>query len=65
MLNDVIVCHCKAVNDHRIRELIASGVVEVDSIAQLCQAGTDCGACHDIIEDLIEVSRPVAVSVGF
>ena len=64
MLNDVIVCHCRAVNDHRIRELVASGVVEVESIAQVCDAGTDCGGCHALIEELINVSRPVAVSVG-
>jgi len=60
----VIVCHCKAINDQRIRQLVASGVVELDHISQLCQAGIDCGGCHGVIEDLIEAHAETSVSIA-
>lgn len=49
----MVVCHCKAVNDAAIRELIAASALTADDVAARCGAGTDCGGCRDTIEDLL------------
>ncbi|MEM9562736.1 MAG: (2Fe-2S)-binding protein [Actinomycetota bacterium] len=60
----MVVCHCKAVNDTSINELLAGGRLTLDDVAAHCGAGTDCGGCLDTIEDLLDAadraSRPAA-----
>lgn len=42
-----------AVSDKTVRETIANGAQTVDEVTKGCRAGGDCGACHDMIEDMI------------
>lgn len=49
----MVVCHCKAVNDASINELLTGGQLTVDDIAERCGAGTDCGGCLETIEHLL------------
>ena len=51
--NAVIVCHCKAVNDRRIRDAVRSGAKSCGQVARACQAGGHCGGCHPGIREII------------
>ena len=55
MLNivDVIVCHCHGVSDRRIRREARRGVTCPEDLAAACGAGSDCGGCRPLIEDLL------------
>ena len=60
----MIVCHCKAINDQSIRQLLVSGAVEFETISAACEAGIDCGGCHELIEDLIDSHRESSVTIA-
>lgn len=51
----VIVCHCFGVSDRRIHAEAGLGAGNADEIARRCGAGSDCGGCADLIEDILEV----------
>lgn len=48
------VCVCLAVTESEVRAAIASGATTRDVVTRHCRAGGDCGACHGMIEQLIE-----------
>lgn len=60
----MIVCHCKAVNDRRIKALVDDGAT-MNEIAMECGAGRDCGTCVAEIQAMLDGRRrpPVAVAV--
>jgi bacterioferritin-associated ferredoxin len=60
----VWVCHCRAVNDSKVRQVIAAGAEDEFDIGRECGAGTGCGSCHDELRRLCEESRPFATSRG-
>lgn len=41
----MLVCHCRAVNESRIRECIAQGARDETDVADECGAGSHCGGC--------------------
>ncbi len=49
----MIVCHCAAVTDHAIAELIRDGVSTVQEIVRRTGAGRCCAPCRDEIRTLI------------
>lgn len=49
----MVVCHCEAVNDRRIRDEIAEGALDADALAERCGAGGQCGGCQDTIDELL------------
>ena len=49
----MVVCHCNAVSDRSIRAEILSGALDVDDVAERCQAGNRCGGCRPIVEALL------------
>ncbi len=49
----MVVCHCKAVNDARIRELATTQCTTTADVAKKCGAGSDCGSCLTVIEELL------------
>jgi len=51
----VIVCHCHGVSDRRIHAEANLGAEDADEIARRCGAGTDCGGCYPLIEDILEI----------
>lgn len=55
----VIVCHCAAVTDCTIRQLIEAGASTVDDITALCGAGACCEPCREEIGALLySVRKP-------
>ncbi len=51
----VIVCHCFGVSDRRIHAEAGLGANDLDDITARCGAGSDCGGCADLIEDILEI----------
>lgn len=49
----MVICHCEAVNDRRIREEIAAGALDADALAERCGAGGRCGGCQATIDALL------------
>lgn len=52
----MVLCICRAVTDREIDAAVHAGARSVDAVAACCGAGTDCGACREAIEALIEDS---------
>ena len=50
----MFVCCCNAVTDETVRAAIDAGAHTVEAVTAACGAGGDCGACHPMIEELIE-----------
>ena len=54
----MIVCVCHGIPCKRIRSVIREGAETVDAVGAACGAGTDCGSCREMIDDLIEETVP-------
>ena len=50
----MLVCHCNAVNDRVIRELIATGEMDLEALIRHCGAGARCGGCLQTIQTMME-----------
>ena len=53
------VCVCHAVTETTVRAAIRDGAGDVDAVGRACNAGTDCGSCHNEICELIWEAEPV------
>jgi bacterioferritin-associated ferredoxin len=51
----VYVCSCRAVTDRTIAAAITSGADSVDEIGRRCGAGTRCGGCWPVLDELLEL----------
>jgi bacterioferritin-associated ferredoxin len=49
----VFVCHCRAVTDGEIREAISAGACDLEEVGRRCGAGTTCGGCCPLIQELL------------
>jgi NifU-like protein len=50
-----LVCTCFGVTEERIEELIAAESVEsVDEVARACNAGSGCGSCRIVIQEILD-----------
>jgi len=49
----VLICSCKAVSERTVRATIADGAATVEEVGRRCGAGTQCGGCHLLIEELL------------
>ncbi|MEZ4407286.1 MAG: (2Fe-2S)-binding protein [Polyangiales bacterium] len=58
----MVVCVCRGVRCSTVRSVIRSGAGTVDAVGEACEAGTDCGACRSVIEDLIEEHQEEAAA---
>jgi bacterioferritin-associated ferredoxin len=50
----MIVCLCKAVRSSTIERLIDEGACSVECIGKACGAGTDCGGCRSVLDDMLD-----------
>lgn len=49
----MILCHCRGVNDRKVRKAIDKGARTLEDIAEACDAGTDCGGCLPALAELL------------
>jgi bacterioferritin-associated ferredoxin len=50
----MIVCHCHALSDRAIRDVIRRGAHSPREVAIACKAGRRCGGCVPVVRELIE-----------
>lgn len=50
----VLVCHCKSVNERAVRAAIEAGACTRRDVARRCGAGSVCGGCAPVIDELLE-----------
>jgi len=57
----MLVCHCHAVSDRVVREAVRCGARSVSAVGEACGAGTGCGGCHEVVEEIVasEAPRPL------
>ncbi len=48
------VCICNAVADRDVHAAIEAGASTRDAVTAACGAGGDCGACHEMIEEMLD-----------
>lgn len=48
------VCLCQAVKEADVRQAVASGVDDVEQLAERLGVGTGCGSCRDYAQTLID-----------
>jgi len=48
-----VVCLCKLVTERKIRKVVQGGRRRFVSIKQATEAGSGCGLCQPIVEDII------------
>ena len=49
-----VLCVCKQVTERRIRKVIKSGRRRFISVKQATEAGSGCGLCQPLVEDIIK-----------
>ncbi|MGH3924706.1 MAG: (2Fe-2S)-binding protein [Pseudonocardiaceae bacterium] len=49
----MLICHCKAVFERRVRAAIAAGARNEFDVAAFCGAGTGCGGCVPTIARML------------
>jgi bacterioferritin-associated ferredoxin len=49
----MIVCHCKGITDRDIRKALLEGTLTRDAGARASLAGSECGGCRPLIEQII------------
>src|SRR4029450_4507742 len=49
----MFVCHCRALTDGEIREVITGGACDLDEVGDRCGAGITCGGCCPLIQGVL------------
>lgn len=57
--SEMFICLCRGVSDRTVQQVIDEGACTVAEVGTRCGAGTDCGACHEAIEQRIEAACTV------
>jgi nitrite reductase (NADH) large subunit len=48
-----LVCHCHAVSDREILAEVGAGAADVEAVQAACEAGSSCGGCLAVVEELV------------
>ena len=60
----MIVCLCLGISERHIQGVVAAGAQTAGDVARVCGAGTDCGACHQLVAALVEYEKDAACAPG-
>ena len=61
----MLVCHCKGLTDRDVRGAIEAGACTRREIARHCGAGSVCGGCRPLLDELLDVQPAEATSLRF
>ena len=61
----MLVCHCKGLTDREIHRAIRAGACTQREVARECGAGSICGGCRPLIDELLESRSAASVGPGF
>ena len=51
---DGVICVCKQVTERKIRKVVKEGRKRFVSVKQATEAGSGCGLCQPIVQDIID-----------
>jgi bacterioferritin-associated ferredoxin len=54
----MLVCHCKGLSEREVRSAIEAGACTRRALARECGAGSVCGGCRPVIEELLDAHAP-------
>ena len=54
----MLVCHCKRVNDKKIRDEIRKGALTLDDVIKRTGCCTGCGSCEDVVQEILDEEEP-------
>ncbi|MBK8593211.1 MAG: (2Fe-2S)-binding protein [Sandaracinaceae bacterium] len=60
----MLVCHCERVNDRTIRKCAREGARNHLDVAMACGAGSRCGGCRPLVDELIAETHAEASREG-
>lgn len=67
----MIVCHCKALTDRDLCDVLRQGAASAAEVERACGAGGECGGCRPHVQMLVtalsidQASLPRERAVGF
>ena len=61
----MLVCHCRGVTEREVCDAIASGACDRRELARRCGAGSMCGGCHPVLDELLELNEPASRAPAF
>jgi NAD(P)H-nitrite reductase large subunit len=61
----MLVCHCFVIRACEVRSAIANGARSTREIRRVCRAGSGCGGCTPLIEELLEEHAECSHRVEF
>ena len=53
-IKDGVICVCKQVTERKIRKAVKDGRKRFVSVKQATEAGSGCGLCQPIVQDIID-----------
>jgi bacterioferritin-associated ferredoxin len=53
----MIACLCRGLSEAAVQNVIESGASSLRQIAEACGAGTDCGACCPMVQELLACAQ--------
>jgi bacterioferritin-associated ferredoxin len=56
----MLVCHCKGLTDRDVRSAIEAGACTRRDVVRRCGAGSVCGGCRPLIDELLEAGEPAS-----
>jgi bacterioferritin-associated ferredoxin len=60
----MIVCLCRGVTERKIDAVVADGAKTVGDVTRACGAGSDCGACYQMLAELLDDARRAEPASG-
>jgi len=53
----LLVCQCKWLTYNDLRETIAAGAQSLEALQSQCGAGTECGGCREVLQEILADTR--------
>ena len=58
----MIVCFCRGLSESDLRRVVATGAWTVEEVTAVCGAGSDCGACQSVVQDVVVEAGGVSLA---
>jgi bacterioferritin-associated ferredoxin len=60
----VFICICARVRECEVRSAIRLGALSEDAVGDACGAGTGCGTCLEVIEQMLDEETDTLVATA-
>ncbi len=60
----MLVCHCKGLSDRHVRAAVSSGADTRRKVVRACGAGSVCGGCRPVIDEILRDHHEESADAG-